>query len=53
MLGDCYGAAIVESLSRKELEIMDKLADTNDEEIGNLENQEKKDLGVDNVATDL
>ena len=53
MLGDCYGAAIVESLSRKELEIMDKLADTNDVEIGNLENQEKKDLDVDSVATDL
>ena len=53
MLGDCYGAAIVESLSRKELEIMDKLADTNDIEIGNLENQEKKDLDVDSVATDL
>ena len=53
MLGDCYGAAIVESLSKKELDIMDKLADTNDVEIGNLENHEKKDLDVDSVATDL
>jgi len=53
MLGDCYGAAIVESLSKKELEIMDKLADASDVEIGNLENQEKKDLDVESVATDL
>ena len=26
MLGDCYGAAVVEALSKKELEAMDKEA---------------------------
>merc|ERR1711892_235718 len=33
MLGDCYGAAIVESLSRKELEIMDKMGKAGDLDI--------------------
>ena len=27
MLGDCYGAAVVEALSKKELEAMDKEAE--------------------------
>ena len=29
MLGDCYGAAVVEALSKKELEAMDKEAEIN------------------------
>ena len=29
MLGDCYGAAVVEALSKKELEAMDKEAEVN------------------------
>ena len=45
MVGDCYGAAIVESLSRKELEIMDKLAEAED--------LEKTDLEAQSVTTDL
>ena len=45
MVGDCYGAAIVESLSRKELEIMDKLAEAED--------LEKADIEAQSVTTDL
>ena len=31
MLGDCYGAAVVEALSKKELEAMDKEAEINNQ----------------------
>ena len=29
MVGDCYGAAVVEALSKKELEAMDKEVEVN------------------------
>jgi len=48
MLGDCYGAAIVESLSRKELEIMDKMGKADDLDIRDPEDPDKR-----SVATDL
>jgi len=49
MLGDCYGAAIVESLSRKELEMMDNLEKNNNECGG----KEDEDPEKQNVSTDL
>jgi len=55
MLGDCYGAAVVEKLSRSELEMMDKMANEVEQESKNpkYEDKENEDVEEQSVTTDL
>ena len=45
MLGDCYAAAVVQSLSRSELEMMDKMDKVRKEETNQMERREMVDSG--------
>jgi len=45
MLGDCYAAAVVQSLSRSELEMMDKMDKVRKEETNQMEGREMVDSG--------
>ena len=45
MLGDCYAAAVVQSLSRSELEMMDKMDKVRKEETNQMEGKEMVDSG--------
>ena len=45
MLGDCYAAAVVQCLSRSELEMMDKMDKVRKEETNQMEGREMVDSG--------